>query len=150
ESWLSQAVQQRPDAIALAAQLGVVWIRHGRFDDAERTFRQLLANNPDDVHSLNCLAWLLALRDQGKTGDALGLINRAIEIRGPDPTLLDTRAVVLIRSGQPKKAAEDLRQAQKLNPKNPSPALHLAWAFQMSGQLDEARQVLRTADELGW
>ena len=106
--------------------------------------------DPDDVEVLNGLAWIVALRDQGKAGDALGLINRAIEIQGPSATLLDTRAVVLIRSGRPDRAAGDLKEARRLNPKNPNPALHLAWAYQVSGQLDEARQVFRQAADLGW
>ncbi len=150
EAWVAAAVEKRPEVTVLAARLGVIWIRRGRFDDAEGLFRRLLTSNPADVDALNNLAWLVAMRDRGNAAAALGLINRAIEIQGPNPSLLDTRAVVLIRSGQPGRAAKDLEEARKLNPNNPSPVLHLAWAYQMSGQVDQAKQVFRQAGELGW
>ncbi|MGA2700263.1 MAG: tetratricopeptide repeat protein [Isosphaeraceae bacterium] len=150
EAWLATAVQKRPDAVLLASKLGAVWIHQGRFDEAEGLLRRLLAGAPENVDALNNLAWLLAMRGQGHGGDALGLIDRAIQIQGRDPALLDTRAVVLIRSGQPRTAVEDLKEAQKLNSKSPSPVRHLAWSYRMSGQLDEAKKFFRQAVEMGW
>ena len=38
---------------------------------------------------------------QGKAQEALELINHAIEVAGPVPSFLDTRAVVLIRAASP-------------------------------------------------
>ncbi len=150
EAWAAEAVRKQPEAVVLASKLGVIRIRQGRFDEAEGLLRRLLGTNPENVDVLNSLAWLVAMRDQGNVGDALGLINHAIDIQGPNPSLLDTRAVVLIRSGQPDKAVQDLREAQKLNPKDPSPVVHLAWAYQRRGQLEEAKKAFRQAGELGW
>ena len=147
---MAEAVRKRPDAVVLASKLGTLWIRQGRFDEAEALLRRLLAGNPDNVDALNSLAWLLAMRDPGKAGDALALINHAIEIQGPESLLLDTRAIVRIRSGQPDEAVRDLREAQKLDPRNPDPAVHLAWAHQLRGELEEAKRVFRQAGELGW
>jgi cellulose synthase operon protein C len=150
EAWLEEAVRKGPDSIILASRLGVLRIRQGRFDEAEGLFRRLMASDPNDPDVLNNLAWLLALRDPDKAQEALGLINRGIEIRGPMPSLLDTRAVVLIRSGQPVRAVQDLTRAQELSPGNPSPSLHLAWAYQTNGDLDQARRAFRKAVDLGW
>jgi len=150
EALVAEAVRKRPGAVLLAAKLGVIWIRQGRFDDAEGLFRRLLTSDPDNTDALNSLAWLLALQDQSKTQEALALVDRAIEIQGPIPSLLDTRAVVLIRAGQPGKAIQDLREVQTRDPGNPTAALHLGWAYQKSGQVDEARTAFQKARELGW
>ena len=147
---MAEAVRKRPDAILLASKLGVIWIRQGRFDEAEGLFRRLLAGNPDNVDALNNLAWLLALRDQGKAQEALELIDRAIEVQGAVPSLVDTRAVVLIRAGQLDRALSELGRARTSDPRNPSLALHLAWAYQAEGKTDEARTALQQAKDLGW
>ena len=69
----------------LSASLGAIWIRQGRFDDAEALYCRILGSGPDNVDALNGLAWLLAMRDQGKTQEALELIDRAIDGGGRAP-----------------------------------------------------------------
>jgi cellulose synthase operon protein C len=100
--------------------------------------------------ALNNLAWLLALRDQGKTQEALKLIDRAIEIQGPVPSLLGTRSVVLIRAGQFDRALTDLDRARIADPRMSTLALHQAWAYRAEGKTDEARRAFQHAKELGW
>jgi len=150
EAWVSAAIQKRPELLGLSARLGAIWIRQGRFDDAEALYRRILGSGPDNVEALNGLAWLLAMRDHGKTQEALELIDRAIDGGGRAPSLVDTRAVVLIRSGQLDRAIQDLSNAQNADPRNPSLALHLAWAFQTVGKTEEARKAFQQAEKLGW
>ena len=85
EAWVAEAVRKRPEAVVLASKLGAVWIRQGRFDEAEGLLRRLLVSDPDNADALNNLAWLLALRDESRTSEALVLIDRAIEAQGPFP-----------------------------------------------------------------
>jgi predicted Zn-dependent protease len=108
-----------------------------------------LRRSPDNAEALNNLAWMLALRSQDRTSEALELINRAIEMRGPTSSLVDTRAVVLIRAGQPNRAIEGLTIARATDPKNPSLAVHLAWAYQMASNRQEAINAFRLAEKLG-
>jgi cellulose synthase operon protein C len=149
EAWLAEAVRKRPDLVVLASKLGVIWIHQGRFDEAEGSFRQILASDPYNIDALNSLAWLLALRDESKTQEALVLIDRAIEAQGPAPSLIDTRGVVRIRAGQFDKALEELTNARAENGQNPSFALHLAWAYFSNGKRDQARTELQQAEKLG-
>ena len=149
EAWVAEAVQKRPDAVGLASKLGVIWIRQGRFDEAEALCRRLLAGNPDMTDALNNLAWLLALRDQGKAQEALGLIDHAIEVGGAVPSLLGTRAVVLIRAGKLDQAVEQLTNAQQRAPEKASLSLHMAWALKAKGRNEEARSQFLRAQELG-
>ena len=139
EAWVAEAVAKRPDAVLLTARLGAIWIRQGRFDEAEALFRRALASNPDNAGALNNLAWLLALRDQNKAREAIELIDRAIEVLGENPSLVDTRAVARINSGQTDQAVEELLAIRKQLPHKPSFALHLAWAYHAKGKDDEAR-----------
>jgi tetratricopeptide (TPR) repeat protein len=149
EAWVAEAVRRLPDSILLASKLGVIWIRQGRFDEAEGLLRRVLSGQPDSTDALNNLAWLLSLRDPGKAGEAVALINRAIDIQGEVPSLADTRAVARIRSGQFDQAVTDLLAIRKQSPSNPSFALHLAWAYYARGQRDRARAEFQEAEKLG-
>jgi tetratricopeptide (TPR) repeat protein len=150
ETWVAEAIRRRPTAAAgLRPELAGIYMHRGRYDEAEALLREALRGDPDHVVALNNLAWLLALRGRGKAGEALALINRAIDISGTSPTLVDTRAVALIRAGQLDRAARELRDAQALAPKNLSLPLHLAWAYQEAGQTDEALKAFGRARELG-
>jgi tetratricopeptide (TPR) repeat protein len=150
EAWLMEASQKRPDLLLLSTRLAAIWIRQGRFDEAEGMYRRLLASHPENTESLNNLAWLLALRDQTKAQEALGLINRAIDLSGKSPSLLDTRAVVLIRSGNVAQAAMELKDARSVDQRNPNLPLHLAWANQAEQKYAQAIEAFDQAVKLGW
>jgi tetratricopeptide (TPR) repeat protein len=149
EAWVAEAVRKLPDAIGLATNLGVIWIFQGRFDEAEALYRRVLRGNPENSDALNGLAWLLALRDRSQAEEALGLINKAVDIYGPNPTLVDTMAVALIRANHLDQAIEQLTQALKRAPERASLALHLAWAHEVKGQRDQARGQFLKAEGLG-
>jgi len=150
ETWVAEAIRKSPAAAAsLRPELAVIYGMQKRYDEAEFLLRQILRSDPNRVKALNQLAWLLALRDQGKTQEALEVVNRAIEIGGATSTLVDTRAVALIRAGEPDRAAQELRDAQAVDPKNVSLALHLAWACQQAGKTEEGRKAFEQAEELG-
>ena len=79
---------------ALGPMLAAIYCRHGRYDKAEALFRQILDRDPENVETLNNLAWELALREPGAAREALELVDRAIEkgawsppssIPGPSP-----------------------------------------------------------------
>jgi tetratricopeptide (TPR) repeat protein len=148
EAWVDQAVKKHQAAF-LSPKLGAIWIRQGRFDEAEVLYRRMLGTDPDHAEALNNLAWVLALRDQNKTQEALKLIDHAIENQGNLPTLLDTRAVVLIRAGKLDEAESVLRAAVVAFPQSKSLALHLAWARQAKGDTDQARKEYNRAESLG-
>jgi cellulose synthase operon protein C len=151
EAWVAEAIRKSPSAAgSLRPKLATMYSRRGRYDEAEALFRQILVSDPDNVETLNNLAWELALREPGEPREALELIDRAIEKRGLISTFVDTRAVALIQAGDPDRAAQELRAAQVADPKNVSLALHLAWAYQSSGKVDAARNAFQVAEELGF
>ena len=59
----------------------------------------------------NNLAWILALRDDGKSEEALNLVGRAVIVLGPMPEVLDTRAAAYLAAGRNDAALVDLQEA---------------------------------------
>ena len=98
--------------------------------------------------SLNNLAWLMALREDKPSGEALHLINLAIKRKGPLPELLDTRGIVYLKSGDVKHAIEDLKQAVTGAP-TAAKYFHLAQAYLAAKQKDEAKENLVKAIAAG-
>jgi len=149
EAWVAEAARRLPANMALKVKLSALWIRQGRLEKAEALCRQVLETRPDDTEAMNNLAWLLAMRGQGKAAEALELMNRAIKIQGEAPSLSDTRAVARISLGEVDQAVKDLVAVRKQAPGRPGYALHLAWAYQAKGQSEQARLQFQDAERLG-
>ena len=150
EAWLARALKEQPSSRVLPLKLAFVWMNQGRNDEAQALYRQILASTPDDVEALNNLASLLAFQDDARKKDeALKQIDRAIAAAGGVPALLDTRAVVNLRRGQPEKALADLRQALAKTPEFSILHFHLAQAYHQSGNDAEAKKAFAQAERLG-
>ncbi|MBL8798796.1 MAG: tetratricopeptide repeat protein [Planctomycetia bacterium] len=119
----------------------------GRYADSERLYRQVLERDPRNLVALNNLAYLLALQNQ-KTEEALALLDRALAVGGPMPELIDTRALIRLRSGQPQQAISDLEEAVADAP-GASLCYHLAQAHQLANNPTAAAAALRRAKSLG-
>ena len=81
-----------------------------QFAEAERLYREALAKDARNVGTLNNLALLLALRGRGGK-EPLSLIQKAVEIAGPNPGLLDSRGTIYLLQGDTRLAADDLARA---------------------------------------
>src|SRR5262249_32092385 len=88
--------------------------------------------------------------DETKLTAAEQLIDHAIELQGPASTLIDTRAVVCIRSGKVAQAIAELTEARARDVSNASLARHLAWAYHAEGTTSEAYEAFQQAEKLGW
>ena len=148
EGWLEEVVQQNPDDVFLNMKLAVLRSLQGKYTEAQSIYRRLLGAKRNNVEALNSLAWQLALRENN-SAEALELVDRAIDIAGPNPTLLDTRAVVLMQLSQGDKALDALREAVRSQPDRPTYYFHLARAYQMTNATTEAREALKRSRELG-
>ena len=74
--------------------------------------------------------------------------NHDIALAGPLPSLLDTRAIVLLAAGKPDLAVRDLELAAS---EKPSPVFHFhkAQAHSDLGQFESAARELTLAEALG-
>ena len=93
----------------------------------------------------------MALKDR-KGSEALKYINEAIMLQGPRgvylPDFLDTRGVVYLTAGEPRRAIIDLEKAVEAAP-SPSKYFHLVQAYLADNNKEKARQNLELAKTRG-
>jgi tetratricopeptide (TPR) repeat protein len=147
EGWITKALTANPKSVVLKLYLADLQEIRGRYQHVVATYRSILDQEPLNVAALNNQAWMLAQMND-KTQDALDLINRAIELMGPQPALLDTRAVVQLKLGRPDLAVGDLERVATDSP-TAARLFHLACAYQQSHNAEAARRAFRRARELG-
>jgi tetratricopeptide (TPR) repeat protein len=137
------SISQKDDRKILQS-LADLWIWKGNESQAIETFRRIVQDRPNDVIALNNLAMLLA-DSPANSQEALPLINRAIELVGTKPALMDSKAYVLLRLGQFEDAISIL---SALRAKNDSPSVrfHLYQAYLKSYQTQLANELLTTID----
>src|SRR5262249_2728127 len=108
----------------------------------------LLAQDDRNVLAYNNVAVLLALHE-GKHEEALASIDKAIELAGPQPDLLDTRAIVYLATDKPERASDDLDQAQPPTAE-PAAPFRLACAHLASNNNRAAREAYKRAKDEGF
>jgi Tfp pilus assembly protein PilF len=147
ERLMREALTAAPRSTGLLFALAGLEDLRGRFEEAEGYYRRVIVADGNDVRALNNLAWLLALRGR-KGAEALPLIQRAIDVYGPRPDLLDTRALVYLALERPDRARVDLKAAIADTP-TATRYLHLARVCQMTDDADGAAAALKEAKALG-
>jgi tetratricopeptide (TPR) repeat protein len=115
ERWLREAQEKIPNAAAPLLFLAELRDLQGKYGEAETLYRQVLKTDRANATALNNLAWLL-VQERGQAAEALELINRAIELHGPAPSLLDTRATVNLARDHAEAAVRDLQEATADSP----------------------------------
>jgi outer membrane biogenesis lipoprotein LolB/uncharacterized protein HemY len=87
----------------------------GRVDVMEKTLREILRKNPNDVNVLNALGYSLADRN-AKLPEAFVLISKAHQLSPQDAFILDSLGWVNFRLGKNALALEQLQQAFRMKP----------------------------------
>jgi hypothetical protein len=138
-----------PSVPALSA--GVQWsfaeafqrFQAGRFEEAERLFRQVLAVHPrhaDSLHLLGIIAY------QSKRNDlAVDLISKAIAIDPRNASSHSNLGNMFLQQGRPHEAIASYRKALDLSPKLTPSLNNLGNALKSQGRLDEAVAAYRKA-----
>jgi tetratricopeptide (TPR) repeat protein len=86
---VEQARERKATGGRLLFTLAAAYERDGQHDNAERTFRVLIADQPADAQALNYLGYMLADRGQ-KLEEAVDLITRALALDRDNPSYLDS------------------------------------------------------------
>jgi len=147
ERRIRAAVLANPKSANIALQLADLLEIGNRFDEAEALYRQIVAQHSGNIMALNNLSWILALKP-GKADEALGFINRAIDVAGPLAHLLDTRSLVFLALDQSSPAIADLENALADSP-SAFRYFHLARAHRKAHHSEAAAQAFRKAAESG-
>jgi tetratricopeptide (TPR) repeat protein len=139
--FISSTLARLPTDPGLLYTTGLVRIVQGQNEEAIALFRKLLTIEPQNVAALNNLALLLSERPADRT-EALTLIDRAINLSGGEPSLLDTKGTILVHNGQATKAITVMESAAFRRNADPRYRLHLAWAYRETGEIAKAKQEL--------
>jgi len=146
--WLEQALKQKPELTLLLVALANLRGRQERYQEAEDLYRRAIEQGDRSGVSHNNLAMLMAVKD-GKGGEALSYIDRAIDLKGPKPDFLDTRGVVYLTAGDSQHAIDDLEKAIEVAP-SPAKYFHLAQAYLGAKNKEKAKQSLAAAKIKRW
>lgn len=115
----------------------------GRIDLLERDLRRIIDREPSNSQALNALGYTLADRTD-RFDEALGLIEKALEISPNDFYILDSMGWVMYRLGRFEEAITYLNQAREIRD-DPEVAAHLGEVLWVMGNKDEARTLLQNA-----
>lgn len=154
QTWLDTGLRENPDSITLLMDQADFYDIQKRYKDSADVYRNLLKR--DDLTGvrraivLNNLSFLVALDSSSATKDidALKLVEEAKDILGPNPDILDTRAVVRISRKEYQDAIQDLELSVTDNP-TASKYFHKAHAHLLAGENRAAVQAWEKAEALG-
>jgi len=141
-----------PTSVEARLGLASTLYQTGEAGRAQKIYRELLAQHPDNVQALNDLAWILQEHDR-RYDAALELANRALKLEPDNPNLLDTRGTILMNL--PDRLAEAKTDFEKIVQLSPSDPRRRAKTLFQLGRICEklkdrtrARQYLQDALEI--
>ena len=152
EQAILKIIEVQPDKAESFKAMAVLSQITNNNEKAIEYYQKILQIDPDEVISINNLAWALCT-EQGKYKQALELANEGLQKAPEYIDLIDTRGVIFSKLGQFDKAIADFEKCLELYPKtNPgviSTHLHLAEAYDGSGRKKKAIRELNTVINLG-
>ena len=115
----------------------------GRLAEAERLYRQVLAQQPNDSDALNLLA--VAVFQAGRGSEAMDLIHRAIALRPQRADYLYHLGLIHAGLGQSQPAIEAYQGALEIQPDLPEAHFNLAMLLRERRQWEAAGEAFRRA-----
>lgn len=139
---LEEATQLEPRLTAAQRTLATIYEEQGEHNRAIERYRLVLAAAPDDLLSLNNLAYALAVHAKTPQ-EALPLAQRAYELaQGRLASIADTLGWVHYLLGQHPEAEKYLSEAAAAAPASAEVQLHLAHVYEARGRRELAARAL--------
>lgn len=115
----------------------------GDVSKAERAYREVLAEDPDDAIALHHLG-VIAIQN-GHASVAVEWISRSLKAEAKNPEAWSNLGIALSRLGRLEKAADAFRRSLALAPKAPGTLAALAGVLRHLGDIDGALSALERA-----
>ena len=136
-----QALERYPEDVGILYGKALV-LSEGEENDvkeAEKLYLRILKQQPDYAHALNALGYTLADRTD-RYEEALGYIQRALELLPQSFAVMDSMGWVQYRLGHYDQAINYLEQAFD-GKVDPDIAAHLGEVYWKKGDMDQAREI---------
>jgi tetratricopeptide (TPR) repeat protein len=135
----SQYLETQPDDPEILYARALTAENLDRLDEAERDFRKVLQQDPDNARTLNALGYTLADRTE-RYQEALIYVQKAYTQTPDDPAVIDSLGWVLYRLGRLQEARDHLQKAYDMTADGEIGA-HLGEVMWTMGDKDAARAV---------
>ena len=131
----AEALTTKPDErLNIDFVRGTMYDRQKMYDQAEASFRKVLATDPQNPTVLNYLGYMLA--DRGvRLPEATTMIRKAVDLDPQNYAFLDSLGWVYYKSGQYALAEQFLRQAIERSSSDPTVHDHLGEVYEKTGKL---------------
>jgi tetratricopeptide (TPR) repeat protein len=145
-----EAVRIAPDDASAHNNLGLAWMRGGRYEDSVREHREAIRLNPQLAPAYYNLG--LSLAELGKPEEAMAAYEESLRIFPRQPEVLHNLSKVLLSEGRFEDALQRAREAVAMAPESPDVRMSLGNALQAAGATDDAIAAYREALRLrpGW
>ncbi len=135
---LDTLLAERPDDVSLRLRRGMMRERMGNWPEALGDLDWVIARLPDNPIALNYLGYSLIDRNE-QTERAFALLQRAVQLRPDDGSIIDSYGWALLLRGDVAGALAKLERAAELEPADPTVNHHLGDVYARLGRHDEAR-----------
>jgi tetratricopeptide (TPR) repeat protein len=141
----SDYLESQPEDTEILYARALVAERLDLLRQAERDFRAVLSQDPDNARALNALGYTLADRTQ-RYEEARVLIEKALAQTPDDPAVIDSMGWVLFRLGHLEEARQYLQRAYDMTG-DAEIAAHLGEVMWVMGDRQAARSLWKKASE---
>ncbi len=129
--------QTKDDKTNVLFTRGAMYEREKKYDQAEKTFRQVIDADPSNASALNYLGYMLA--DQNvRLQEAQDLIQRAVKLDPNNYAFLDSLGWVYYRMNRLNEAEQQLSRSIQLRDNDPTIHDHLGDVYFKEGKIKEA------------
>jgi len=147
-----KVVSLLPESVNARIGLASATYQLGNTDHAEKLYRELLTQYPDNIQVLNDLAWIIQEHSE-KYDEALELVNKGLNLSPNELHLLDTRGTILSKmSNRLKDAVKNLEKLVELSSSDTQQKaralLKLGRIYTKLGDKVSAKQRLENAIEI--
>jgi tetratricopeptide (TPR) repeat protein len=122
----------------------LLFVKQGRYREAEYYLRQAIQNDPQDPQSFFFLATCL-MRDPKNRSEALSMIDQALRLCPNRAFYHAQRANILVLLGRMKEAMGEVEQARRLAPDSPDSYVAESVVMLVSGKPQDAERAARQA-----
>jgi len=143
EKWLRQAAQANPRDSLAPYQLGMVYRKQGREQEAKKAFAESAELRRLDTDESELRTVCAQKLDTGPCAEARALCQRLYH--SDDAERLTALGTIYGQHGDPQDALESLRRAAELAPERPQTQYNLAFAYYQLGRFEEARAPIAKA-----